>query len=290
MTDATMLQSETVLIAGCGDLGTAAGLILASSGNQVFGLRRRADALPAPLHTLRADLSQPATLTALPPAIDLVYYIATPASYDDDAYRTAYVDGLHNLLQALRQQQQTPRRLVLVSSTAVYGQLAGEWVDETSPTVPNSFSGRRMLESEQLAWNSGIPSVILRFGGIYGPGRERMIRAVKAGEPCPAEPSLYTNRIHRDDCVQALAHVAAEQVPPGIYLATDDAPCTQCELMDWLANRLGLPQPARTQGPPGGRRGSNNRCRNDKLKSTGFQLRFPSYREGYGKLLESFPT
>lgn len=283
------MQAETVLIAGCGDLGTAAGLILAGKGQQVIGLRRRLDALPAPLHTLRADLSRPETLTALPANIDLVYYIATPASYDDAAYRATYIEGLHNLLQALRQQRQAPRRLVLVSSTAVYGQLAGEWVDETSATTPNSFSGRRMLESEQLALDSGIPCTIVRFGGIYGPGRERMIRKVKAGEPCPAEPAFYTNRIHRDDCVQALVHLAAEQASPGIYLATDDAPCTQCELMDWLAGRLGLPQPERTRGTPGGSRGSNKRCRNDKLKSTGFRLHYPSYREGYAALLNGQP-
>src|SRR5690606_39452049 len=115
----------------------------------------------------------------LPDGINLVYYIATPDRFDDDAYRLAYVEGLRNLLDALGRRQQAPRRLVLISSTAVYGQLNGEWVDEDSPTEPNSFSGRRMLESEQLALSSGIPSTILRFGGIYGPGRERMLTTVR---------------------------------------------------------------------------------------------------------------
>jgi nucleoside-diphosphate-sugar epimerase len=279
-------MTETVLIAGCGDLGTATGLSLAAQGHAVHGLRRRPEPLPAPLHTIRADLTQADTLHTLPAQIDLVYYIATPASYDDAAYRAAYVDGLRNLLQALDRQAQAPRRLVLVSSTAVYGQLAGEWVDESSPTEPNSFSGQRMLESERLASGSGLPCTILRFGGIYGPGRTRMISKVKAGEPCPATPALYTNRIHRDDCVRALAHVASERTPTGTYLAVDDAPCTQCELMDWLAARLGLPAPPRMPAAPGGRRGSNKRCRNDKLKATGFQFRYPSYREGYAPLLE----
>lgn len=278
-------MDNAVLIAGCGDLGTAAGLALAARGHTVIGLRRRAEPLPAPLHTLQADLTQPPTLARLPDGISLVYYIATPDGFDDDAYRLAYVEGLRNLLDALGRQQQAPRRLVLVSSTAVYGQLNGEWVDEDSPTEPNSFSGRRMLESEQLALSSGIPCTILRFGGIYGPGRERMLTKVRNGEPCPATPPLYTNRIHRDDCVQTLLHVADEQVPPGLYLATDDAPCTQCELMDWLASQLGLPKPPRTAAAPGGRRGSNKRCRNDRLKATGFRLRYPSYREGYGALI-----
>lgn len=278
-------MDNAVLIAGCGDLGTAVGLALASGGRTVIGLRRRAEPLPAPLHALQADLTRPSALAGRPDGIGLVYYIATPDRFDDGAYRQAYVVGLRNLLDALARQRQAPRRLVLASSTAVYGQLDGEWVDEDSPTEPNSFSGRRMLESEQLALNSGIPCTVLRFGGIYGPGRERMLAKVRNGEPCPAKPPLYTNRIHRDDCVQALLHVADEQVPPGIYLATDDAPCTQCELMDWLADQLGLPRPPRTAAAPGGRRGSNKRCRNDRLKATGFRLRYPSYREGYGALI-----
>jgi nucleoside-diphosphate-sugar epimerase len=279
------MPAETVLIAGCGDLGTGLGQALAAGGNTVFGLRRRPDPLPAPLRTLQADLRQPRTLSVLPGGIDLLYYIATPDRFDDSAYREAYVDGLRNLLQALNVQRQTPRRLVLVSSTAVYGQVDGSWVDEASPTEPRTFSGQRMLESEGLALASGLDSVVLRFGGIYGPGRERMIRKVRAGEPCPAHPPMYTNRIHRDDCVRALAHVADPQVPTGIYLATDDAPCTQCELMDWLAAQLGLPRPERITAEPGGRRGSDKRCRNSKLKTTGFHLRYPSYREGYLALL-----
>lgn len=277
---------STVLIAGCGDLGTAAGLLLAERGLQIHGLRRREESLPSPLHTLRADLTQPGTLNNLPLAIDLLYYIATPGRYDDAAYHAAYVDGLANLLQALRQQGQAPRRLVLVSSTAVYGQIHGEWVDETSPTQPTGFSGQRMLESEQLALTSGIPSTIIRFGGIYGPGRERMLRKVRAGDPCAAEPALYTNRIHRDDCVRALVHLADDSIPTGIYLGVDDAPCSQCELMDWLATQLELPQPNRVQVDPSRTRAGNKRCRNAKLKATGFHFHYPSYREGYAAMLK----
>lgn len=274
-------MSGRILIAGCGDLGTTLGLELAAAGHEVYGLRRRVEPLPAPLRTLQADLTSPSTLSKLPNRLDRLYYLATPSAFDDAAYRAAYVDGLRNLLSAL---ERPPRRLVFVSSTTVYGQLQGEWVDEDSPTEPNSFSGRRMLEAEALAAAAGAPAVVVRFGGIYGPGRERMLRKVRAGEPCPAEP-LFTNRIHRDDCVRALLHLGRAEVPAGVYLAVDDAPCTQCELMDWLAARLGLPAPPRAAQPPGGLRGSNKRCRNDKLKATGFTLRYPSYREGYGALL-----
>src|SRR5690625_2923543 len=277
---------ENILIAGCGDLGTAVGLRLADQGHHTYGLRRRQAPLPPPLHTLHADLTSPETLSVIPDQIDLIYYIATPDRYDDPSYQAAYVAGLDNLLHALKRQQQSPRRLLLVSSTTVYGQLNGEWVDETSPTEPSSFSGKRMLESEQLALAGNIPVSIIRFGGIYGPGRERMIRRTRAGEPCAAEPALYTNRIHRDDCVRALIHLAEPTTPTGIYLGVDDAPCTQCELMDWLAQQLDLPQPKRIQAAPGGTRGSNKRCRNGKLKATGCKFSYPTYQEGCKPLLD----
>lgn len=277
--------ANRILIAGCGDLGTSLGLQLAAGGAAVWGLRRRAEPLPAPLHTLQADLTRPESLTPLPGRLDTVYYLATPGSFADEAYRLAYVVGLRNLLAALP--GPPPRRLVFVSSTTVYGQIDGSWVDEESPTRPAGFSGVRMLEAERLAQASDSPATIVRFGGIYGPNRNRMLRKVRAGEPCVDQPPQYTNRIHRDDCVGILAHLGRPEVAPGVYLAVDDAPCTQCELMDWLAARLELPRPARRSGSPGGIRNSNKRCRNDKLKASGYRLRYPSFREGYAAMLEA---
>jgi nucleoside-diphosphate-sugar epimerase len=277
-----MDSQQRVLIAGCGDLGTELGLRLADGGQRVWGLRRRAEPLPSPLQTITADLTELESL-ALPGALDLVYYIATPGAYDDEAYRRAYVLGLRNLLAAL--QGQRPRRLVFVSSTAVYGQTDGGWVDEGSPTVPGSFSGARMLEAEELALGAGLDSAVVRFGGIYGPGRTRMLRKIRAGEACIATPPQYTNRIHREDCIGILAHLGRSAVAPGIYLGVDDAPCTQCELMDWLAAHMGLPRPPRQSGTPGGLRESNKRCSNAKLKASGYRLRYPSFREGYAAMI-----
>jgi nucleoside-diphosphate-sugar epimerase len=276
------MTARRILIAGCGDLGTALGRKLAGEDAEVWGLRRSARSLPAPLHTLRGDLLSP---LHLPGGITDAVYLATPGRYEDEAYLQTYVLGLRNLLAALR--GHPVKRLVFVSSTAVYGQLDGEWVSEDSPAEPRSFSGRRMLQGEALALRSGIEATVVRFGGIYGAGRERMLRKVRGGEPCAAEPPHYTNRIHRDDCVGVLAHVLEPQTPDGIYLAVDDAPCTQCELMDYLAEQLDCPRPERVAAPRGGLRGSNKRCSNRKLKDSGYRFLYPSYREGYRALLES---
>jgi len=274
-------MQKRILIAGCGRIGRRLGRQWHEHGARVWGLRRSDGPLPAPLETLHGDLTRPSTLPTPPADLDVVYYLATPGAFNDAAYRLTYVEGLRNLIAWLP--AEAGSRVVFVSSSAVYGQTAGEWVDETSPTEPNGFSGRRMLQAERLALAAGGTAV--RFGGIYGPGRGRMLDKVRRGEPCTAEPPRYTNRIHETDCVGVLAHVAALSKPADIYLAVDDAPCSQCELMDFLADRLGCPRPARVAGDPTDARGSNKRCRNRRLKASGYRLRYPSYREGYAEMI-----
>lgn len=282
----TETLNETVLIAGCGRIGTRLGRQLADRGARVYGLRRRDEPLPAPLETIQADMTRPETLEGkLPQGVDRIYFIATPGAFEDEAYRLAYVVGLSNLLATLRREGDQPSRIVLVSSTAVYGQLSGEWVDEDSPTEPNAFSGQRMREAELTLLESEFSGVAVRFGGIYGADRTRMLDRVRQGKPCVAEPPHYTNRVHEDDAVGILEHVGDLIAPEPIYLGVDSAPCTQCDLMDWLASRLGLPQPERTEGSAGGTRGSNKCCRNNRLLASGYELIYPTYREGYEAML-----
>lgn len=276
-------MTERILIAGCGDLGADLGAWLAQAGHEVYGLRRRPEPLPAPLNTLQADLTQADSLRSIPRDWDVVYFIATPGAYNEAAYRRTYIDGLNYLLRHLN--PSALRRLVVVSSTSVYHQNQGEWVDETSPTEPSSFSGQTVLAMEGIALAHPASPVVLRFGGIYGPGRERMLRKVKNGEACADNPPQYTNRIHRDDAVGMLRHVHDSEIPPGVYLGVDDTPCSQCELMDYLAGELGLPTPARANAADKPTKAGSKRCRNDKIKATGYQCRYPSYRDGYAGLL-----
>ena len=170
-----------ILIAGCGYVGSALGHRLAREGHTVWGLRRDPANLPAGIHPLAADLADPASLEHLPPVLEGVFYTAGADGSTDAAYRKAYVEGIQNLLTALRFQQQEPRRVVFTSSTAVYGQSAGERVDESSPTEPRSFAGRRVLEGERALLGSEFVTSVVRLGGIYGPGRERLVQQVRSG-------------------------------------------------------------------------------------------------------------
>jgi nucleoside-diphosphate-sugar epimerase len=273
------------LIAGCGYVGAALGVRLVSEGQCVFGLRRRALRLPSGVEPVEADLGVPATLAALPDALDFVFYLASPGGAEDALYRAAYVDGLRNLLDALAKQGQRPRRVVFASSTAVYGQHGGEWVDESSPTEPADFRGTRLLEAESLLLRGPFPGVAVRFGGIYGPRRSRLVDQVRAGRAVfrPGGPH-YTNRIHRDDCAGVLRHLAQLEKAEPVYLGVDCEPADEAAVLRWLAGALGAAEPragaADTPRAPL-RRGGSKRCRNDLLLASGYRFAYPTFREGF---------
>ena len=105
-------MAERVLVAGCGYVGACAAAALVSRGCEVFGLRRQPRDLPGGVVPLAADLTDPASLKALPPGLDLVLYAASAGGGDEEAYRAAYVDGPRNLLDALARDGQAPRRVL----------------------------------------------------------------------------------------------------------------------------------------------------------------------------------
>lgn len=272
-----------VLVAGCGYLGIALGERLAAAGCEVFGLRRRAEALPAAIRPIAADLGDPATLRALPSGLEVVFYTAAAERGDEAAYRRAYVEGVRNLLAALGAQAGL-RRFCFASSTAVYAQSAGEWVDEGSETAPTEFRGRVLLAGEALARAGRFPATVLRLGGIYGPSRTRLLDEVRAGR-AHFVPGRFTNRIHRDDAAGAFAHLAALPDAQDVYLGVDCDPAEEREVYAWLAERLGAPPPRAAEGAPPGRRAGSKRCRNARLLAAGYRFRHPSFREGYAALV-----
>lgn len=277
-----------VLIAGCGDVGTELGVRLTQAGHTVWGLRRYCDTLPSSFHAFPADLTKPETLSALPPALDVVFYTAAPSGSSADNYRATYVDGIRHLLTALATQGHHVQRFIFTSSTGVYAQEAGEWVDETSPTEPMLFSGRELLVGEQVVLNSSFPATVVRLAGIYGPGRTRLIDSVRKGTAvCTDGPPVYTNRIHRDDCAGVLQHVMQLRQPDRLYLAVDHEPADQCIVLSWLALQLGLPPPRKetATAAQNSLQRSNKRCRNTQLIESGYVFCYPTFREGYAALL-----
>lgn len=277
----------TILLAGCGDLGTEAGLRFHALGHRVVGWRRSPAKLPAAIEGVAADLSAP-NLPPVPADTTAVVIAVAADSPSEDAYRAAYVEGLRHVLAALERDGVTPQRVLFVSSTAVYGDADGGWVDERTPPAPGGFSGRVLVEAEQLLQDrfTGTPTsaTSLRLGGIYGPGRTRLIDQVRGGDAVIPEDVRYTNRIHRDDAAAAIVHLATMPAEPApIYVGVDNDPADLGSVLRFLAAEMGQPEPP--VGDAGPARGGNKRCRNDLLRSTGFEFAFPSFREGYRDIL-----
>ena len=282
-----MSDVPSLLIAGCGDIGCRVGLRLAAQGWSVRGLRRHVAALPSGIAPLQGDLQSAQCPPDWPSGrIDYLLYAVAASQHDAAGYRAAYVDGLRHLLGWLRQYGQRPRRLLFVSSTAVYGQTDGEWIDEDAPCEPQGFAGQIMLEAERLALGSGLPASVVRLAGLYGPHSRLLLDQVCAGLRVQSEPPQYANRIHRDDAAALLAYVlqaaAAGRELQDCYLGVDDAPVALHEVVNWLRGQLGISHWAEQTLA---RRAGSKRCSNARARALGWAPAYPSYREGYAGLL-----
>lgn len=274
---------RTCLIAGCGDVGTRAGLLLARAGWRVLGLRRTGD-VQAPIETVRADLEDPRSLTRLATeVVDALVYLPTPDERSRAAYLRIYRDGFAHLLAGLRTR---PRRIVWVGSTAVHADSGADWQDEDTPPAPESWNGQALCDAERWIAANVPDGVVLRLGGLYGPGRDWMVRRVRAGEPCRSDPPHWTNRIHVDDAAAAIVHLLGLEQPAPLYLGVDQEPATDCTVLRFLASRLGLPGDRYEERVATGA-ATGKRLSSARLRMSGFRWRYPSFREGYAAMLAS---
>ena len=275
-----------VLIAGCGYVGSALAQRLAAEGRRVTVLRRSRVAMEKGITAVQADLVSGVGLAELADDYDTIFYTVGADGFSEAAYRNAYVVGLQNLLHALKG---TPQRLLYTSSTGVYAHDNGETVDETSETRPTKFSGQILLEGEALALSARIPGIVVRFGGIYGPGRTRLIDSVRAGTAYALSDRVqYLNLIHRDDCAAVLRHLMLLESPDALYNAVDDAPIERGALIAAIAGQLGVdvPPTRAADASPDPQRGGNRRVSNARLRASGYVFHFPSPVLGYTTSLD----
>ena len=260
---------KQILIAGCGDVGIATAAHFADA--TVYGLRRRPGKLPASIVPVTADLTSPdESFADAPDHVDLILYCPTPSERSEKGYRATFIDGVRNLVRACR-----ARTWIFVSSTAVYGQDDGAWVDEDVALEPTRYNGRVLKSAERNILDMG--GTVIRSAGIYGPGRDYLIRRVEEG--VAARSHRYTNRIHRDDLAAAIAHLAVSNAQ-GTFNAVDSSPCAEPEVMNFIAERLGTPPPEISSTEP-----SNKRVSNSRLLNTGFTFTYPDYRAGYDHVI-----
>lgn len=186
-----------------------------------------------------------------------------------------------------------------LSTTGVYGDTQGAWVDEQAPTPARPGRSQARLEAEQAWRASGLPLQIFRLPAIYGPGRSPF-RALQAGESrLIHKPGQVFSRVHVDDIVGAVLHCLALPAAdrPTLLNVADDCPCSSTETLSHAAHLLGLPLPPleryeqiEASLSPMARSfwQENRRVSNRRLcRELGYRLRYPSYREGYGASLSA---
>jgi nucleoside-diphosphate-sugar epimerase len=279
-----VLRGRRVLVVGLGDLGGRVAARLGERGARVTGVRRGAGGPPG-VDLVRADVTDPASLEALPHAPELLVLCLTPDRYDEAGYRRTFVDGVRNVVRRLAEAPLAGA--VLVSSTAVYGQGEGAVLDDATPAAGGSWRGAVLREAEATFDALPGPTTALRLSGLYGPGRTALLERVLRGSGAPPEPVHWTNRIHRDDAAEAVLHLlaraAADEHLPSRVIGSDPAPAPRHELLAWLAARLGVS--LEEDSGAGGHRAPSRRILPRFLEETGFRWRHPDYRSGFEEVV-----
>lgn len=261
------------LIVGMGSIGQQLARQLLQQ-HQVTGLRRTAVSFAGV--RMLAQAVQHADLSQVEP-IQHVYVILTPDDYSETGYQRTFIQSIAPLRQALS--CHPVQRVYFISSSSVYAQHQGEWVDENSPTCPTAYNGQVLLEAERL-WREAYPEqlVVVRPSGIYGEGRLRLVNWLRSGRPVVRQ--AWTNRIHSTDLVGFLAYLADLEAVQDCYIVTDSRPVEQDVVLEGLAEQLGLPMVERQEGAVSGKRLSNQR-----LLASGYRLKYADWREGYRAVL-----
>ena len=261
-----------LLIAGHGYLGQEAARQASRTGWHVTTLSMSGED-----RALACDLSSPDQVEHLrsriePPAA--IIFTASSNRGGSDAYRSVFLDGSRHLLATFPESH-----LVFVSSTSVYHQIDGSLVTEESPAEPTRETGLLLLEAEsQVLKGNGT---VTRLAGIYGPGRSVILRRFLDGSAIIEEDGRrFLNQIHRDDAASALLHLAgqAKTLRGQVYNVADSSPLHQGDCYQALAQIFERPIPPQGPSPENRKRAwSHKRVSNEKLRSTGWEPRYPSF-------------
>jgi nucleoside-diphosphate-sugar epimerase len=278
----------STLIIGCGYLGRAVARELLAAGEAVFGTTRSA----AKAAELAAAGITPIVADVLDesgppwPAVDRVFHAVGFDRSSGVPVRRIYLDGLNHALARL---SIPPRNLVYASTTGVYGQTDGSWVNEDSPTGPRGESGRACLEAEGIvrafSASLGVRSTSIRFAGLYGPGRLIGRGAIERGEPIDGDADHILNLIHVEDAARFTAAALLREPPGDRYVLSDDRPVSRRAFYGLAAACLGRPAPGFRQPPPdapkSSRDATNKRVDSRRIKrDLGLSCRYPDITTG----------
>lgn len=273
------------LIIGCGYVGEALGQRLIALGHTVTGVRRESadnDRLAKlGIRPLNLDITQSDSLDALTEPFDHVVVAVSSSRGGREAHQRVFGAGIVNVCAWLK--THTARSVVFISSTSVYRQTEGEWVDEKSHTAMDTATSKTLRNAEDQIASVVSPVTILRSSGIYGPGRGYLFQQFMNGAATiEGTGERFLNMVHRDDLAKAI--IRSFDGNGGTFNITDDEPVSQLNFFEWLSERTNRPLPpfAPEPDPSTRKRGiTNKRVSNKRFKKAlGFEYTHPTFREG----------
>jgi nucleoside-diphosphate-sugar epimerase len=282
------------LVFGCGYLGWRVACEWVAAGHDTIAVTRSPDKArrleEQGIQSLVMDITQPVQLPTNLPFETVLYAVGFDRS-PEKTIRDVFVSAFRSVLNSLPGEIE---RLIHISSTGVYGQSLGEWVDEDSPCDPRRKGGQACLEAERtlLAHHHGPRAIILRLAGIYGPNRIPKLQAVQAGRPITATEGGILNLIHVEDAVRVVLAAEANATPPRTYTVADGNPVKRARFYQEAAQMLGAPpprfQPPDPNSAAGQRAITSKRVSNARMiRELKVRLRYPSYREGLRALSDA---
>jgi len=274
-----------ILIIGCGDLGQAVAIKLFSQDHHITGLKRHPPTNKQSIHYIKADISKIETLNSLTGDFQQAIIILSPDSSSTEAYQAVFETGINNLLLALNKNTS----ITFISSTRVYTENNGEWVNEKTPANACDPKSRLILQAESRILAHNPLNTIIRFSGIYGRAKGYFLQQIKNAAPIQQYPSYYTNRIHRSDCIGVIVHlinkkIAGDKLEP-IYLASDSEPSPKWDVACYLAKQMNCNKPIASSEPD--QNSQNKRISNQRLMDSGYTFKYPSYKQGYQQTISN---
>ena len=247
-------------------------------------MRRDPSALPDGFNRIACDLANLGELK-LSFKPDYVFFMPSAGKYDLETYKAIYTTGAENLIKCFNFNKYFPKRVFYISSTSVYTQNDGSWVNESSQIndINNPYAAC-LITGEESMRNHRFPLTVVRFGGIYGPGRKYLINQIIEGKIKRDLNPVYMNMIHQEDCACVLEFLMLLPNPGNLYICVDSEPSLKNTVVEWLSSKYKLQLPKNTENQLSAVqkiKSSNKRCSNQLIISEGYKFIYPSFRDGY---------
>jgi nucleoside-diphosphate-sugar epimerase len=292
----TGVLSESLVIFGCGYVGLALAKECLGQGWAVTALTRNPDtakqAEQLGASAILGNLQETQWWGKIPTGVDHVVNCVGASSPTLEGYEQSYLQGMQSILAWMEQGGKLSRSLVFTSSSSVYPQTDGSLVNEEADTSESSARAHVLLSAEKLCLEAS-PTIaqhrsVVRFSGLYGPGRHLLVDKIERGEPMTGSSERFLNLLHRDDASSSV--LALLQAPPGftggVFNACDGQHATRGEIARWVAQRLGVTEPVFTGS--GDTRGGHRRVDPSKAFDVlGWKPKFPNFQSGYEDFLAS---